>query len=128
MSAVWLVLGSLLAFGLVTAVLFVVGMFGGLSTAKLGLLVPLGKIAVSVAQILTQLEFSLDLRWPITFRWLVQLLKLFSLDWLGFLDFGCLMPCASRAGSVVCAHVLIALGLSVPVQIPTSASLYSRAC
>ena len=128
MSAVWLVLGGLLGFGLVTAALYAVGMFGGLSTAKLGLLVTLGKIAVSMVQILTQLEFSLDLRWPITFRWLVQFLKLFSLDWLGFLDFGCLMPCASRSGSSIFAHVLIVPGLSVPVQIPTSANSCLRAC
>ena len=130
MSAVWLVLGSLLAFGLVTAVLFVVGMFGELSTAKLGLLVTLGKIAVSMVQILTQLEFSLDLRWPITFRWLIQILKLFSLDGLGFLDFGCLMPCKSRVGSIVLrtCTIIVLIGLSVPVQIRTLANSYLRAC
>ena len=128
MSAVWLVLGSILAFGLVTAVLYVVGMFGGeLPAEKLGLLVTLGKIAVSMVQILTQLEFCLDLRWPITFRWLVQFLKLFSLDWLGFLDFGCLAACASRSGSSICANVLIVLGLPVSVQIPTSANSCLRA-
>jgi hypothetical protein len=119
LGAVWLVFGSVLAFGSVTAVLYMVGLSGGLSTAKLGLLVTLGKIAVSMVQILTQLEFSLDLRWPITFRWLIQILKLFSLDWLGFLDFGCLMPCKSRVGSIVLRTctiiVLIVLGLSVPV-------------
>ena len=93
MSAAWFVLGIALVFGLVTAVLYALGQVGDLSTAKLGLLVTLGKIAVSMVQILTQLEFTLDLRWPISFLWLVQLLKLFSLDWLGFLDFGCLMPC-----------------------------------
>ena len=49
----------------------------------------LGKIAISLVQVLTQLEFSLSLVWPKSFRWFIDLLKVFSMDLLGFINIGC---------------------------------------
>ena len=41
-------------------------------------------------QILTQMGSALQLKWPGSFTWLLDLLKVFSFDFLGFLDVGCM--------------------------------------
>ena len=49
----------------------------------------LSKVWIGLAQIVSQLEFSMDVDWPGVFRWFVDILKLFSLDVLGLFDIGC---------------------------------------
>jgi hypothetical protein len=74
---------------LVTLVLYWVSALHG-NVTKTGVLITLGKIGVSLAQILGQLEFCLSMPWPMTFRWFIDLLKVFSVDLLSFLSVGCL--------------------------------------
>jgi hypothetical protein len=80
--------GGLVAIVVMTAMLYWVSSTHA-ETGKLAVMHTLGKIAISLAQVLTQLEFSLSVTWPATFRWFIDLLKLFSMDLLGFLDIGC---------------------------------------
>lgn len=89
MAAVWVVLGGTFILGLVTATLYFVG---GVEPhhGKMTVAITIGKIVIGLIQILTQLEFTLELRWPGIFGWLIHLLKIFSFDIFGFLDIGCL--------------------------------------
>ena len=89
LSVAWAVGGAAIAVALVTLVLYWISALHGTVT-KTAVLLTLGKIGVSLVQILTQLEFCLNVAWPITFRWFVDLLKVFSMDLLGFLNIGCL--------------------------------------
>jgi hypothetical protein len=70
-------------------VLYFVASFDA-SAGRLTVLVTLGKITVSLIQVLTQLEFTLQLTWPAEFRWMIEYLKFMSFDFLGFLDIGCM--------------------------------------
>ena len=88
LSLAWACGGTAIAIALVTQTLYWMSALHG--TTKFHIVVTLGKIAVSLIQILTQLEFSLDVSWPLEFRWFVDLLKVFSMDLLGFLNVGCL--------------------------------------
>ena len=74
---------------MVTAALYFVSGVDA-SQGKIHTMIVLGKIAVSMVQILTQVGTALQLEWPATFRWFVDLLKVFSFDFLGFINIGCL--------------------------------------
>ena len=50
----------------------------------------MGKITVSLVQILSQLEFTLQIQWPTELKVLTDMLKFMSFDFLGFLDIGCM--------------------------------------
>jgi len=89
LSTAWAVIGAIIAIASVTLVLYWISALDGTAT-KSGVMLTLGKIGVSLVQVLTQLEFCLAVSWPETFRWFVNLLKFFSMDLLGFLDIGCL--------------------------------------
>ena len=90
LSALWTVGAGVVAVVMVTGLLYWVSAEHA-ETAKMGMIVTLGKIAVSLIQVLTQLEFCLDLQWPEMFRHFVAFLKLFSFDLLAFIDVGCVM-------------------------------------
>ena len=89
LSLAWAVGGAAIAVALVTLVLYWISALHGTVT-KTAVVITLGKIGVSLVQIITQLEFCLNVAWPMTFRWFVDLLKVFSMDLLGFLNIGCL--------------------------------------
>lgn len=89
LSAAWAVLGAICAVAGGTFVLYWVSSVQGTQAGRMTVIVTIGKIAISLAQVLTQLEFSLNVRWPVTFRWLIDLLKVLSMDLLGFLNIGC---------------------------------------
>ena len=90
MSGVWVFFATLLAIACVTAVLYISsGFHGGGLVHKI---VPYFKIGITLVQILTQLQFCMEIRWPEAFTVLLRLLKLVSLDWLNFIDIGCLTP------------------------------------
>ena len=89
LSTAWAVIGTIIAIASVTTVLYWISALDGTAT-KTGVMLTLGKIGVSLVQVLTQLEFCLEVSWPETFRWFVNLMKFFSMDLLGFLDIGCL--------------------------------------
>eukprot|EP01044_Picomonas_judraskeda_P007032 COSAG03_NODE_734_length_6051_cov_2.406250_2_plen_400_part_00 len=74
LSTAWVVLAGLGAVVAVTMGLYVVSSVDG-ETGKMAVLVTLGKIAVGLIQVITQLEFCLQLIWPITFRWYVCTLR-----------------------------------------------------
>jgi len=48
------------------------------------------KSCIGLFQVISQLEFTLDLSFPVTFRYFVDFVKIFSLDLLGWLDVGCI--------------------------------------
>jgi hypothetical protein len=90
MGGIWLTLAAFLGIASVTAVLYVsAGFRGGGFVHRL---VPFFKIAITLVQILTQLGFCMEIRWPDAFTALLQLMKLLSLDWLSFIDIGCITP------------------------------------
>lgn len=89
MSIVWFVFSLLFALALVTGALYFVSNFDGHKMEKVAAISTLVKIFVGLVQILTQVEFTLELRWPPMFAWLVNLLKVFSFDFLAFIDIGC---------------------------------------
>jgi len=63
LSLAWVILGTIIAVTVATSVLyFVSSIHAGLS--KMTVVVALGKIGVSLAQVLTQLDFSLGVNWP----------------------------------------------------------------
>ena len=75
MSVVWVTIGGIFSLGLVTSLLYFVG---GIEPhhGKLTVAVTIGKIIIGLLQILTQLEFTLELQWPGIFGWLIHLLKI----------------------------------------------------
>ena len=89
MHAAWMVFGTLFAIGTVTGVLYHVASWNGHKQGKVATINTLVKILVGLVQILTQLEFTLDLRWPPMFAWLIHFFKVFSFDFLAFIDIGC---------------------------------------
>jgi hypothetical protein len=48
------------------------------------------KSCIGLFQVISQLEFTLDLSFPSTFKWFIDVVKIFSLDMLGWLDIGCI--------------------------------------
>ena len=88
MSYVWAVFGGLLSLTLIVSVLYFVASVDA-TAGKMSVIITLGKIAVSLIQVLTNLQFTLDLTWPDVFLAFVNMLKLFSFDLLGFIDVGC---------------------------------------
>ncbi len=63
LSLAWVVLGTIIAVAVATSGLyFVASVHAGMST--MAVVITLGKIGVSLAQVLTQLDFSLDINWP----------------------------------------------------------------
>jgi len=89
LSTAWVVAAGLLGVAAVTVGLYVVSSVDS-EAGKMTVIVTLGKIAIGLVQVLTQLEFCLQLSWPDSFRWFINLLKVFSMDLLGFVDVGCL--------------------------------------
>jgi hypothetical protein len=87
---VWVVLGGILSISAAVAALYIVGGMGAGNAGKIQTIVVFGKIGITLIQILTQLDVALALEWPDTFKRLVNLLRIFSLDFLGFIDIGCL--------------------------------------
>jgi len=88
-SILWVFFAGLVAIFFVTGVLYFVASFDA-SAGKLTVIVTLGKITVSLIQVLAQLEFTLQLTWPAEFKWLIDNLRFMSFDFLGFLDIGCM--------------------------------------
>ena len=74
-----MVVGFAFAAAVVALALYVVSGTGA-SAGKLSVLIVLVKIAISLIQILTQLESPLQLQWPASFAWFVNLLKAFSFE------------------------------------------------
>ena len=88
MGIAWVVVGFVMAAVVVAVALYIVS-GANASTGKLSVLIVLAKIAITLIQILTQLESPLQLQWPGDFAWFVNLLKVFSFDMLGFINIGC---------------------------------------
>ena len=89
-SYIWFVVGGVLGVSLVVGALYFVGSVSGNSVGNTVLIVTFTKIIVTLVQILTQLGFALELQWPEPFLSLIGFLKVFSFDWLSFLDIGCM--------------------------------------
>ena len=104
LSILWIAFGSALAIFMATGTLYFVSGVDS-SHGNLHTVIVLGKIAVSMVQILTQVGTALQLEWPQSFRWFVDLLKVFSFDFLGAPSaattalFLCLPPAAWHAHS-----------------------------
>jgi hypothetical protein len=90
MHVAWLIIGTVLVVALVTGLLYHVANFDGNKAGKVAVITTLVKIAIGLIQILTQLEFTLELRWPPYFAWLLHLLQIFSFDLFAFIDIGCM--------------------------------------
>jgi hypothetical protein len=60
------------------------------SSGKFALTVTLAKIATSMAQILSASQAVFNLNFPGIFRWLLNIIKFFTMDLLGFLRLGCI--------------------------------------
>lgn len=88
MSAIWVVLGGAGSLGLIVTGLYLVSVEGS-SSGKISALVTLAKIGISLVQVLTSLQFTLRVQWPVFFLVFLNLLKVFSFDLLGFVDVGC---------------------------------------
>jgi len=88
-STLWVVFAAAVAVAFVTGVLYWVSSFDA-TAGKLTIMITLGKITVSLIQIISQLEFTLQIQWPDEFKALVELLKFMSFDFLVFLDIGCM--------------------------------------
>ena len=90
-SMVWLIVGSLIALVSIVGSLFYVSSHkqNANQQAATTRVVTLAKIAISLFQVLAQLDFTMDIDWPKTFRWFVDWLQLISFDMLAFLDIGC---------------------------------------
>ena len=87
LSLAFILLGGIFAlFATVATLYFISGVNG--SKGKLATIVVLGKISITLCQILTQLGVALQLEWPATFDWFINLLKVFSFDILAFLNIG----------------------------------------
>jgi hypothetical protein len=88
---VWLIVGSLIALVSVVGSLYYVSSHkrNANQQASTTRVVTLAKIAISLFQVLAQLDFTMDIDWPKTFRWFVDWLQLISFDMLAFLDIGC---------------------------------------
>jgi hypothetical protein len=80
---------GMVVFGLLLALLYKISTPATNAMGFMGSLTTLSKVWIGLVQIVSQLEFSLDISWPGSFDWFVDLLKLFSLDMLGLLDIGC---------------------------------------
>ena len=50
----------------------------------------LGKILVGLFQVLSQLEFTLEIKFPLSFKWIIEFMRIFSLDLLEWFDIGCM--------------------------------------
>lgn len=87
MSAMWAIFGAMSALALIITGLYFVSVDS--TSGKIASIVTLGKIAISLVQVLTSLQFTLRVQWPTVFLWFVNLLKVFSFDLLGFVDVGC---------------------------------------
>jgi hypothetical protein len=90
LSVVWVVLGGILAISAAVAALYIVGGMGAGNAGKIQIIIVFAKIGITLIQILTQLDVALALEWPDTFRHFINILRIFSLDFLGFIDIGCL--------------------------------------
>lgn len=90
-SVVWLTIGSLIVLGSVIGSLYYVSSHKRNSNQQIAMtqIVTLAKIAISLFQVLAQLDFTMDLSWPSSFQWFVDWLALLSFDVLAFLDIGC---------------------------------------
>jgi len=94
-SLLWIVAGGGAALAFAIGVLYWVSSFDA-TAGKLTIILSLWKIALSLVQIISQLAAPLQLQWPPTFQYFIDLLKVFSFDLLGALDVGCL-----RGGVVI---------------------------
>ena len=88
LSLLWIVVGGGAALAFAIGVLYWVSSFDA-TAGKLTVLLSLLKVGLSLVQILSQLAAPLQLQWPATFQYLIDLLKVFSFDLLGALDVGC---------------------------------------
>jgi hypothetical protein len=88
LSLLWIVVGGGAALAFAIGVLYWVSSFDA-TAGKLTVLLSFLKIGLSLVQILSQLAAPLQLQWPATFQYLIDLLKVFSFDLLGALDVGC---------------------------------------
>jgi hypothetical protein len=89
LGTLWVVFAAVLAVSFVTGLLYKMSSTGS-ANVKLIVTITLGKIFVSLIQILSQLEFTLQMEWPKEFKWFIEYLKLFSFDFLAFMDIGCM--------------------------------------
>jgi hypothetical protein len=76
-------------FGLLLTLLYQLSSPGTDAVGRMSAMITLSKVWIGLVQIVSQLEFSLEVDWPAAFDWFVDLLKLFSLDLLGLIDIGC---------------------------------------
>ena len=104
-SIAWIFFGAIVAAAFTIGVLYFVASFDA-SAGKMTVIVTLGKITVSLIQVLSQLEFTLQLTWPAEFKWLIEYLKFMSFDFLAFLDIGC-MTTYSYFGKFTFAFLMI---------------------
>jgi hypothetical protein len=100
MGLAWIILATVAAIGLTVGVLYFIGHFSGADALALPipgcgkvltvpLLISFGKIGLSHIQILTTMSCTMEITWPQPFHYLIDMLKVFSMDWLSFLDVGC---------------------------------------
>jgi hypothetical protein len=88
LSVVWIVFAGILVIVVVAFLLFFIST---VDTSRVSLsIMVFGKIAITLMQILTQLEVALELNFPPVFKWFINLLNLFSFDFMTFIDIGCL--------------------------------------
>jgi hypothetical protein len=97
LSMAWIVAAGVISIVLAVLVLHFVSGFSA-SNAKMHTIQVLGKIAITLIQILSQLGVALQLTWPPVFLWVLSWFKLFS--------FGAnvAMP-RTRARASVCVHM-----------------------
>ena len=100
MGIAWVVVGFVMAAVVVAVALYIVS-GANASTGKLSVLIVLAKIAITLIQILTQLESPLQLQWPGNFAWFVNLLKVFSFEYAPLSRFHGTVPVASFISPVL---------------------------
>jgi hypothetical protein len=100
MGIAWVVVGCLMAAAVVGVALYTVS-GANASTGKISVLIVLAKIAITLIQILTQLESPLQLQWPGNFAWFVNLLKVFSFEYAPLSQFHGTVPVASFISPVL---------------------------
>eukprot|EP01051_Picozoa_sp_SAG22_P007043 SAG22_NODE_482_length_9931_cov_9.247254_6_plen_405_part_00 len=87
-GTIWVGIGTVFVGCMATATLYFVSGVDS-NAGFMHTIITFGKIAISLVQILSQVDIALQLQWPAIFRRFLDLLRIFSFDFLGFLDIGC---------------------------------------
>ena len=88
-NTVLLFLGAPTAVALLMVFLYYVDSAHTATSAKVTFAMTAVKTSITLIQVVTQLQFSIDIKWPSSFASFIEALKFVSLDFLGFLDVGC---------------------------------------